>query len=256
MERVPTSTREQPKFIEEKERFGAKIREVFKSEPNSLLDEIKDIEYETSDGKTLSVKSLLPEGWKLIRSSVLGMDNPIMANMTGRVIVYEKNYWIPRAYVVPKEEPLPEPVSKEGFIREVFPGPRGVIELSSSPQVERKGFFISLLHEIGHSQVFKAMSEKKQIEFIERISRLNKKIKQKIIEDQDEKEADNKNERESWAWALKTFRRLRKEGVDLEPELDTPDKLLKGIHAALNTRQHMVDPVEFTKIIREALFQE
>lgn len=33
MERVTTSTQEQHRFVEEQERFGAKVREVFKSEP-------------------------------------------------------------------------------------------------------------------------------------------------------------------------------------------------------------------------------
>ena len=62
MERVSTSMPEKHKFVEEKERFGAKVREVFKSEPSSLQDEIRDIEYETKDGKIASIKSLLPEG--------------------------------------------------------------------------------------------------------------------------------------------------------------------------------------------------
>lgn len=134
-----------------------------------------------------------------------------------------------------------------------FPGPRGVLELSSFPQIERNGFFISLLHEIGHSQVFESMSEEEQMESIELISKLTKKKKQQITKE--EKESENKDERKSWARALKTFRRLRKEGIDLEPELDTPGKVLKGIHAAIGTRENL-DPIELVKIVREALFHE
>lgn len=254
MERTSISTQEKPRFVEEKERFGAKVREVFKSEPNLLQDEIEDIEYETNDGKTLSIRSLLPEGWKIVKSSFLGMDNPMAASMVDRHIVYGENYWVPKAYVVPKDEPLPKPIRKENFIREVFPGPRGVLELSSFPQVERKGFFIGLLHEIGHSQVFEAMSEEEQMGTIEFIAELSEKKRQQVTKE--EKEIENKDERKSWAWALKTFRRLRKEGIDLEPELDSPDKILKGIHAALDTRGATINPVEFMRMVREALFQE
>ncbi len=253
MEQTPKSVQEQPRFVEEKERFGAKVREVFKSEPNSLQDEIEDIEYETGDGKITSIKSLLPREWKMVRSSFLGMDRPMVASFAEKTVAYGENYWIPKAFIVPKGEPLPEPVRREDFIREVFPGPRGVLELSSAPQIERNGFFISLLHEIGHSQVFENMSEEEQAKFLEHVSDLSNKRKSQYAEQ--DKKTEIENERKSWAWALKEFRQLKRGGVDLEPELDSPDKLLRGIHAALDTREDM-NPVEFIKLVREALFQE
>jgi hypothetical protein len=49
-----------------------------------------------------------------------------------------------------------------------------------------------------------------------------------------------KSERRAWAFALKTLKNLRVDGIDLEPELPTMDDLIPSIYGALFTYERQV----------------
>src|SRR3989304_9484561 len=139
-------------------RSGSEVVEVFGA-PNpyrleGLEDELEDIEYRTSGGRVFSFKSILPADWKLIRSSLLEPDRPMLSAHKEKVVAYRDTCWIPRAYRVPADQELPQETRNEEFIRLVNTRARGVLELKSFSQVERAGFFLGLLHEIGHAVVF------------------------------------------------------------------------------------------------------
>ena len=238
-------------------RSGSEVVEVFGA-PNpyrleGLEDELEDIEYRTSGGRVFSFKSILPADWKLIRSSLLEPDRPMLSAHKEKVVAYSDTCWIPRAYRVPADQELPQETRNEEFIRLVNTRARGVLELKSFSQVERAGFFLGLLHEIGHAVVFENMTPEEKKVFKEGQARLD--TQKKDERSTKDKEALLKDERAAWAWALHTFRRLRQSGIDLEPKLDSNEKVFKGIAAALETRKDL-DTEKMVEALRAALFVE
>lgn len=61
-----------------------------------------------------------------------------------------------------------------------------------------------------------------------------------------------REERDAWAHAIKVLRFLRKQGLDLEPELQTPEDFKNLVHNALGTYQTLIESqVDPTKHIRK-----
>ena len=63
-------------------------------------------------------------------------------------------------------------------------------------------------------------------------------------------------ERGAWAWALRTLRRLRREVIDLAPELKSQKDIIRAISAALSTYERDLDPEERMGALRAARFVE
>lgn len=101
------------------------------------------------------------------------------------------------------------------------------------PSIGKKGDQLILLHEIKHTH------QKAEIEGIS-LGSLEGKIErgENLSEEEVEKvkflfEDAAHDEREAWAWAIRTLRRLRKEGINLEPEIKNFDEVESLIKKSL-----------------------
>lgn len=225
-ERKFTPGQETPLRVEEHERFGARVREILggiirkPSLFSPTLQEITDIEYITSDGKAFFFSNVLPKNWRLIRASSNRMPE---SQFDQKRIFYSET--------MPMLGTFPGLRLSESEKRRV----------AEMPQITGKGFLLILLHEIGHAHTLAELTP----EEIERDGNLRKSMFFKKMESanapvtlppQERKDYEKLvigNERDAWAWALKNLRRLRREGIDLEPELKTNKDLLEFIHGAL-----------------------
>lgn len=226
--------------LEKHDRFGASVTEFLGRVEDCQIftfTEVKDIEYETKDGKKLSFQSLLPKGWTFVRKDREAMGS----NPNGKIIIYGEHYIDINDRVVPLNELLPEEIYEDNFVRRVNPEKRLVIESRRLPQIGEKGFFLELLHEIGHAHNCEKMDPEDLLRLLE-VRRRNI-AKGKLTLKSDEKfslQEQNlyeklviKDESCAWAWALRTFRNLRKNGIDLEPELHSLKEVLDIVHGNL-----------------------
>lgn len=250
--------RETPSRVEEHERFGERVVEKIGKKiynASGEFHEVEDIYRIQESGEAFSMKSLLPEGWKFWR----GVRDFYGSNLKDKAVIYGDHYVLSREYTVPESEPIPEHVEREDFIRYVDPDTRFVVEMHSLPQVTQKGFFLHLLHEIGHGHVFEAMSQEDKNAILD-ITRELKFSKAKSEFSPEERDLYDRfilrPERGAWTWALRTLRRLRQEGIDLAPELNSQQEIIKAISAALSTYEHDLDPEARMEALRTARFIE
>lgn len=93
-----------------------------------------------------------------------------------------------------------------------------LVEGGFVPFFSQPGAFLELLHELGHiDSIENAIRAKNPKSEQERES-----IAKELIEVEDERDA--------WAYAVKLLRKLRAEGIDLEPKLDNEAKIAQAVH--------------------------
>jgi len=252
------------------ERFGAETEETGKI-PERFLNinkqelkenyfsyadkiEIQDLRYKIKEGKAFSLNTLLPEGWKLVKKA--GAE--FIADHDNKEVIYGNWYTLKREYFVPEGKPMPERVEDEYFFRDVYPEEKKIVEQKFFPAISRRGFFLILLHEIGHAHYYEGRDPigKLAMHTIER-EEIQKKLSKNLPLSEKEEEFKKKviipEERTSWAWALRTFRKLRQQGIDLEPGLPSTKEIRKIVHAALSTYEQNLNP-EALRVALETTF--
>lgn len=172
------------------EEIKEKLKDKIKEYSNI---EIKGIKYTTPEGKSISLDEFLPEGWRIIRQHI-GKLQVVFLTREG---LLAKNIIYPQYYKIPESDKYFLPIQREGF-------------------------FLGLLHEIGHAHFYESES-------------LNPKRKNELNPTLKTKRETIKEERSAWAWALQTLRKLRREGIDFEPTLPENKKILEKVHAVLST---------------------
>lgn len=203
----PTEQGEAPPKIEEHERFGAKVSEIVTGKG---VPTIVGPRGEIVFGGGVEVEDLIYEtedGKKLSFKSLFPDNWKIVRTTTGSM---RASYDF-----------------KQVFYRDKL--------------VDEKGFFLGLLHEIGHAQEVSTLTNEE--------ARARAEVQKRMLDPETpgkEKERATQavvnNERDAWAWALRKFRELRRKGVDLEPELKTRQDLLRGINKCLKTHENLADP--------------
>ncbi len=93
-----------------------------------------------------------------------------------------------------------------------------LVEGGFAPFFSQPGAFLELLHELGHidsiENAIKARNPKSDQE--------RESIAEELMKTEDERDA--------WAYAVKMLRKLRAEGINLEPELDSEAKIAQSVH--------------------------
>lgn len=247
-----TSPETEKIYVDEHERHGAQVREIVgeRFERNSVVYEpVSDIEYKTAAGKTVSFKEFLPEGWHIVRKPE-SLSKMFAANHELLAVEYPKLHPLKRSTrFIPEGEELPKDVRSDKFWREVRPAQRRVFEYDVAPKIIQAGFFISLLHEIGHAQSFskKTSSDAEEtIRFylyrkngIDLSDPVNKERYQGLVIGE---------ERVAWAWALRKFRELERDGIDLEPAFKSAEEIKQFLHSHLDTYDLPIDPEAWDRI--------
>lgn len=174
-------------------------------------ERVTDLRYEAADGKSVSLNDFLPSGYALYR--------------------------FPHARVFGQMRSCAF-YGEFGVVREargrMFSNDLDPLFGRTVPFFEVPEAFFSLLHEFGHAYI--RVSES-------RVARWRSRRWHARAQTRPVKRGERdcyisvvlKEERRAWAFALKILRRLRNEGVDLIPELDTLNKLLFVIHWQLYT---------------------
>lgn len=164
------------------------------------------LEYITPQGERFVLNTLLPEGYHLFREE--GMTGARAGRERKFVLYGDKDYELN--------------IDEEGKLLQV-----------AEPYFQVRGALLNILHEIGHTQ---QPLTKEKFWARERLgpSRafgrpLSSKEREEFIQ------VFIAEERDAWAYALRRLRDLRRAGVDLEPELDSNEKLLLRIHSLLFT---------------------
>lgn len=241
-------------FKEERQRFGAKVKELFgESDAGGLLIEVLDFIYETPEGRNFSFKSVLPQGWKLLRKT----RDTLEADTENREIIYGDHQLLLNNYSIPEGEPLPESIETDELMRRVDVSTRMVMEVASPPQMDRKGFFISLLHEFGHAHAFEAMSSEDKQRSLEARGKLVYKKKNEMTEE--ERSLHQKyivqNEKDAWQWALEKLQELRNMRVNLAPEITTNEEMYAAIEGALTTYERDLSPEAWAAAVDAARYK-
>lgn len=204
--------------LDEYERFGSRAEEIIEV-PKDYLEsvgeekaqnkarqdyirngsiDIKDIKYITNDGKIFSLQELLLPGWKLARTFI-------------------------------KQHAFSDRFKKIFYEHSL---------------IHSKGFFLALLHEIGHVYFLKSLSgEEEKSDYLNKrreLEALRNRCEVSQVElSSEEKELYKKYviypEKKAWAWALKNFRRLRRDGIDLEPQLKSIKEILCYVMTSLSS---------------------
>lgn len=227
------------KSIENNERFGYKICETIEKGfivDGLKVDKIVDIQITTEDGHIFSINKLLPEDWNLIRYGKKGL----CANPTQKIIIYGESGMELNEYTIPNDQLLPESTDEENFSRRVIKSERLVIEVHESKPILHKGFFIKLLHEIGHAINCTKMSQD-QIEQLLNIRKKNIESGKLTIQqleqlpDNDEYKIVLNDEQNAWDWALTTYKSLKTQGIDLAPEFTSEIDIVNFIEEHLES---------------------
>ncbi|MEI6843537.1 MAG: hypothetical protein WCK48_03485 [bacterium] len=231
--------------IKETQRINGKVSESFEVDENGGYVKTLDLVFHCSNGKDVSFSSLLPEGWAFVRFDPKKHNgSKFSASHIHKEIVY--------------------------------------------PELDKEGYLLSILHEIGHSwqdDDMLANSEKDLKNYTDNFDNrdltqeqivargedihdyedylvydgygkgtggydndepwFNMYVPKKIIADSNKKWAEV--ERGANVYALKKLKELRSKGVDLEPTLDSADKIKSITYSTLATYDKRSKSNTFTK---------
>jgi len=211
-------------WTEEKEVGGNQIlvhytgRERYVEEEGKEGFEINSLELVTPEGKKIDFASFLPRGWRITRregSGTIGIMTAERGGRTGYKEVALYDFWHKKhSYFSDEDQPRPEPYQERrkgrtvdviGFVQEWEN-----IDIFNLP-----GFPIVLLHETGHAhQSNKTLGEATEV----REKTRNRDITS--LSDEELREYYQTyamTERDAWAYALRKYRELKKQGIDLMP---------------------------------------
>lgn len=211
------------------DRFGAKVEEIIDVPINHLKavgeEKIKqDLEREFFDewGGQMDIKDIR------------------YTTNEGRVFLIRK--LLPPGWkLIRRCAPIP---GASPFCKDVFYG------YSLIPQ---KSFFLSLLHEIGHAYFCESLSKEEILRFMALTDELDfKRSTSGLTSEETElyKKYVINHEKKAWAYALKTLRRFRGEGIDLAPELTSIKEILCIVMASLSSYEKALSPEDHEEIIR------
>ncbi|MFH0987729.1 MAG: hypothetical protein V1841_02465 [Patescibacteria group bacterium] len=208
--------------------------------------ELRDVKYTSEDGKSISLGSLLPKGWKFIKTTELFSG----ANPEAREIHYAPPTTQTRkTYEVPKDQRLPEEgeyfSSRDHIVRLVNRERRKVREDQESFSVSKKGFFLGVLHEIGHANFYTEMTQKERQNYI-----TARKLAGETENNPWAVKYIVRDERQAWAWALREFRKLRKGGIDFEPALSSNKEIIKLVESKLSSYKKSLTPQAYNEARR------
>ncbi len=199
------------------------------------LKRIESIEIETSGGK-INLAEELPPGWKIFQTKGAGKTNFMAADPFNRYIIIPEFFrvkkaerWIDDKKDIPPEYEYYE--NEEGG-RRLFPFGL-MIEWKNRKTFSKSEDFIRFLHEVGHSHQYLLGQGLK-------IRHLAKEREKKGLPPiQSFKEAEDYHqqviavERGAWAFALREYRRLKERGIDLLPEVESNEDVLKIVKESL-----------------------
>ncbi len=243
--------------VNEYERFGGHVREIiggpakinapaFRQEEENGYPQryVSDIEYTAPNGNKISLATLVPRNW-IVTTTEQG--DVFIADIALRRIVYGQRHDTsvfspasPKGYTSPFSPEITDVIKFEEKYKELIPEGHFVHQNEPIPAAESKGFFMRLLHEIGHAEIFDGMSQEEREEFARRGGQvLSKRPKDYSSKDRDEYEnVIMNNERGAWQWALLKLEELRAQGIDLAPEFSTKEEMLAGIEG--NLKNHAI----------------
>ncbi|OHA46114.1 MAG: hypothetical protein A3A80_00730 [Candidatus Terrybacteria bacterium RIFCSPLOWO2_01_FULL_44_24] len=230
---------EGPLTVNEYERFGAHVREVLGEFTKELVGEptriVLSLEYVSPEGKTFDVKSLLPKDFSLMRNNDDYIHSVVICDTKQMIYGGRRNK---------------ERTDDIAHYEDQSVWGTGNIADRSKPAIPERGFFLTLLHELGHSDYFSNLSETEKQVVIEDI----KNYKRDIASDDIDKSRTAQQrliqrERYAWAWALRTLRNLRKDGIDLAPEYTGNKQIFEFIDLSLSTRKPLLPPDELVRIL-------
>ena len=154
---------------------------------------VNDIRITNPEQEILSLSSLLPDDWKFVVNS----------RQSSRILYAHSNK---------KEISLPKyakPINPYASKIECYSD-----KIISPSILERRGIFFSILHEIGHSHAA-------QLSAKERYLRRRSQQRECFLTEKELKQYREiviKSERDAWAYALKKYRSLKRQGFDLFPQ--------------------------------------
>ncbi len=219
-----------------------------------------EIRFRSTSGKEVTLNDLLPSGWKIVQSgsfldaeSTQSLAKGPVTRPSSKIVEYPRHSPLTRPLVAKllkliNLDPLESASTKKQIIE------KSLVSVWNRVRQEKinfdhliiyelhdflmlKGAFITLLHEIGHAHEpeYEAMPE-------DRRKLREESIILKYKKRDEFTEADKKTwsdyvisaERDAWAFAVRAYRKLRSEGIDVEPDLNL-EGLFEVVHDALGT---------------------
>jgi len=230
---------------------GAEKRKNAKSFNNIETDvnvcEVSEIRFINSEGKVLEFSSLLPPEWKFATEGPYATNSISNAETTEKIISFPGYVLDPdrtKITQVPENQDLPQPHddSRRKFF--VSPIDRRVAEIPATPILEKPTAILGILHEIGHIE--KGISQE---EFY-----LHQKLEEKETLRPKEREIYGeiviRHERDAWAYALKQYRDLKKQGFDLYPQAENNQEILDFVDKCLDTYMKKLEIQDSPRIKR------
>ena len=166
---------------------------------------VHDIEYISRDGNRLRLSELLPKGYRFLKTPREDEGTAITSHSLLRYGQFIKRERVDR------------------LLR---------IRMEKEPLLESRGGMLVILHEVAHAHQDVPKNEEKYAQTLIREGNY------RTFTDTERRAFFHivlQRERDAWAQAIMKLRELRERGVDLEPELDTPEKLELIIHGALHS---------------------
>lgn len=216
------------------------------------------------EGTAVRLNDFMPEGWLMAQternpSLFPDIEARLVARPKTKLVAYPRTVLIPRLSFLAQKRHLeartPESKTSSSSLYEAVP-------FETHDFLKMRGAFLGLLHEMGHSQ----QAEISDSELIEEMflrargSIASREGGKGILEAEPadiEKYIDVviQNERNAWASALRTYRNLLKQGIDVEPDMDLKE-IFSHIKDALHSYHPTSEPAELDRIRRAKMARE
>lgn len=213
------------------------------------LWEIADIKIIAKDDKSFEFSSLLPQKWSFAEAE--GDPYLIEKNTGGQAWIqpWSKEVVLPklwrkieRHYFIEEDEELPQPYHDKEGGRDVDPIGE-VVEWKYLKALSHPKALLVLLHEIGHSH------QKLPKEYHEMRKIIEEKEKQGEVLSTEERKLYWKYvmniERDAFAYALRQYRKLKKEGIDVLPLATSNQDILEIVRKHLSAALKESQPYHF-----------
>lgn len=216
------------------------------------------------EGTAVRLNDFIPKGWLMAqteRNPALfpDVEPRLEARPKTKLVAYPRTVLIPRLSFLAKKRHLeartPESKTSASSVYEAVP-------YETHDYLKMKGAFLGLLHEIGHSQQ-PGLNDLELIEemFLRGQGSITSSERGKGILEAEPADIEKyidvviQNERNAWAFALRTYRNLLKQGIDVEPDMDLRE-IFSSIKDALRSYHPTSEPAELDRIRRAKIARE
>ena len=194
--------------------------------------EVDKIEIINEQNKKFDFSSLLPKNWRFCKLANINKDENLASKINLFTLPTFKEIWFPDSYF-------------------------DISSLETKKIFSQPSDLLSLLHEIGHvSKGEKViMKQAKEEDKIKNYFFINKKRKQ------DYYQYVIIPERDAWAFALRQYRKLKEQGIDIFPPKTSNKQIIEEIHYCLSSYLNEIvaksfkDPeiIKIKKIVAEKI---